>query len=224
MLVAWRAQAALAPADAGRGRALLIGFGLASLAVAVPFLWRPQPIKRLLAYSSLEHMGVLALGIGIGSPLALAGVAVHVVGHAIAKSLGFTATIPLLRGDPTLARRPARGVARSSPHGAGALGLALLALSGLPPSPLFASELLILLGGFDAGEPVVAIAAAALLALGFLGLAHALIELLFGGRAPRPPRIGPLTAAAGAALLALTVGAVLLPGARVVDVLMGALR
>ena len=64
MLVAWRVKTTL---DAGRRRrdrrgALFLGFGLASLIVAVPFLWRALPWKRLLAYSSLEHMGVLALG------------------------------------------------------------------------------------------------------------------------------------------------------------------
>ena len=48
----------------------------------MPFLWRSLPWKRLLAYSSLEHMGVIALGIGFGTPLALAGVAVHIVAHA----------------------------------------------------------------------------------------------------------------------------------------------
>ena len=68
LLVAWRALATLAVAvGAGAAGALFVGFGLASLIVAVPFLWRPLPWKRLLAYSSLEHMGVIALGIGFGS-------------------------------------------------------------------------------------------------------------------------------------------------------------
>jgi hydrogenase-4 component F len=82
LLVAWRSSQALGPAiGANTARSVLVGFGLLSLAVAVPFLWRPLPWKRLLAYSSLEHMGVIALGIGFGTPLALAGVAVHIAGH-----------------------------------------------------------------------------------------------------------------------------------------------
>ena len=70
LLVAWRSEHALAPVIGAGHRAAtcLIGFGLVSLAVAVPFLWRPLAWKRLLAYSSLEHMGVIALGIGFGSP------------------------------------------------------------------------------------------------------------------------------------------------------------
>ena len=54
-------------------------------------------------------MGILALGMGFVSPLATAGVVVHVAGHALAKSLGFYATIPLLRADPDLSSRPAAG-------------------------------------------------------------------------------------------------------------------
>ena len=88
---------------ASTAQSVLVGFGLLSLAVAVPFLWQPMPWKRLLAYSSLEHMGVIALGIGFGTPLALAGVAVHIVGHALAKALGFYAATPLLGHEPRAA-------------------------------------------------------------------------------------------------------------------------
>ncbi len=101
LLVAWRSQQALAPSIGERtSGGVLVGFGLVSIAVAVPFLWRPQAWKRLLAYSSLEHMGVIALGVGFGGPLALAGVAIHVVGHALAKALGFYAATPLLGHEP----------------------------------------------------------------------------------------------------------------------------
>jgi hydrogenase-4 component F len=196
MLVAWRVQVALAPATGGAATTLFCGFGLASLAIAVPFLWRRLPVKRLLAYSSLEHMGILALGIGFAHPLATAGVVVHVTGHALAKSLGFYATIP--QGAP--------GRVRSA-----ALGLSLGSLSGMPPAPLFVSELLIVAGGVAAGHTAVAIAAVALLALGFLGLAHALIEGTAGGRVAEgtgPPRpLAALTAAVAAAQLALAAGA-----------------
>ena len=125
--------------------------------VAVPFLWRSLPWKRLLAYSSLEHMGVIALGIGFGTPLAIAGVVLHVAGHALAKALG------LLRGAAAAARRSRRRARARRPASlaparptAAAMGVSLVALAGLPPSPLFVSELLILLGGLAAGETAVA--------------------------------------------------------------------
>ena len=110
-LVAWRLALAMTPAVGGDAvRTLFVGFGLVSLAVAVPFLWRPLPWKRLLAYSSLEHMGVIALAIGFQHPLATAGALLHVLGHGVAKSLGFSASVPLLRYQPAGAASP-RGLA-----------------------------------------------------------------------------------------------------------------
>jgi hydrogenase-4 component F len=230
LLVVWRTELALAPALGQTAtRELFLGFGLASLAVAVPFLWRPLPWKRLLAYSSLEHMGILAIGIGIGTPLAIAGVVVHLAGHAVAKSLGFYSAIPLLRQDPGTARRAARGVARFSGPTATAMTVSLVSLAALPPSPLFVSELMILLAGIDAGLLVVSAVAAVLLALGFLGLAHALLEGLFGGRGLRGTGPGPrsaravllLAGVAVAMLVGLTVAAYALPGSALVEGLTG---
>ncbi len=228
LLIAWRAELALAPALGDAVRQLFVGFGLLSLAIAIPFLWRPLPWKRLLAYSSLEHMGILALGIGFGTPLAIAGVVVHVAGHGIAKSLGFYAAIPLLRQDPAAARVAARGVARASSPTAAAMIVSLASLGGLPPSPLFVSEAMVLLGGMEAGLLAVSALAAVLLALGFLGLSHALIEGLLGERRRRERRPSPRSARAVAllgglaavALLALTAAAYALPGSDLVEALM----
>jgi hydrogenase-4 component F len=227
ILVAWRTLDTLGPAlRGGVASATFLAFGLASLAIAVPFLWRPLA-WRLLAYSSLEHMGVLALGIGFATPLATAGVVLHLAGHALAKALGFYAAIPLLHNQPDAAEHPARGLAAASPGTAAAVGVSLGSLSGLPPSPLFFSELLVLLGGIDAGEIVVTAVATTLLALGFLGLAHALIEGVVGGerrrrwrRGRRVRAIERLTAITGAGLIALTVCAYLLPGSTAVRMLM----
>jgi hydrogenase-4 component F len=228
ILVAWRVLITLGPAlRGGVANATFIAFGLASLAIAVPFLWRALAWKRLLAYSSLEHMGVLALGIGFATPLATAGVVLHLAGHALAKALGFYAAMPLLRHQPESARRAPRGIAKLSTGTAAAIGVSLGSLSGLPPSPLFFSELLVLLGGIAAGKLVVTLIAATLLALGFLGLAHALIEGLLGGERQRAWRRGRtvrlterLAWVMGLALLALSAGAALLPGSTVVHMLM----
>jgi hydrogenase-4 component F len=227
LLVAWRSMDALAPVVGGHtASSVLIAFGLASLAVAVPFLWRPLAWKRLLAYSSLEHMGVIALGVGFGSTLALAGVVVHVLGHAIAKSLGFYAATPLLSVRPRAAGHAVGGVARSEPVLGTTMGISLAALAGLPPSPLFVSEVLIVAGGFEAGRGWPAGIAALLLALGFLGLAHALIETTVGRARTRlgtPPQRRPaLTALAAVSLLlllCLTALAPWLPGSELVDTL-----
>jgi hydrogenase-4 component F len=229
LVVAWRSDRALAPAvgdDMAQG--VLIGFGLVSLAVAVPFLWRALPWKRLLAYSSLEHMGVLALGFAFATPLAMAGVVVHVAGHAIAKALGFYAATPLLTHVPAAGGRAATGIGRTSPSLGASMGISLGTLAGLPPSPLFASEVLIVAGGFAAGRPWEAAAAAFLLALGFLGLGHALLETIAGKarrRAPGSPlglrTVVALTALATVALLTLTALAPWLPGSKLVEAMLG---
>jgi hydrogenase-4 component F len=225
-LVAWRLKLTLGEAaGTATADALFVGFGLASMIVAIPFLWRPLPFKRLLAYSSLEHMGILALGIGFGTPLAVAGVVLHVAGHALAKSLGFYASMGLLRIDPKATHQPPAGVAAHSRATAVAMGVSLVALAGLPPSPLFVSEILILLGGVAAGYAAVAAVAVVALALGFLGLLHTLIEGVLGEprRArSRPRRQRPLvalTATLGAGLLALCAAGALLPGSAFVDAL-----
>ncbi len=235
VLVAWRARTALgAGLGAEAGSTVFIGFGLISILVAVPFLWKRLPWKRLLAYSSLEHMGVIALGIGFGTPLAVAGVVLHIAGHALAKALGFYASLPLLRGDRRLGHVAPSGVAAGSPLTASAMAVSLISLAGLPPSPLFISELLILLGGVAAGDVAVVVVAALALALGFLGLVHVLIEGVLGE--PGAPRHaagahapthggGQRTLAlsvglAAAGLIALAVCGVALPGSALIGGLM----
>ena len=142
LLVAWRVKMTLDVAvGATRARALFIGFGLASMVVAVPFLWRPLPWKRLLAYSSLEHMGVIALGIGFGTPLAIAGVVLHVAGHALAKALGLLRrAAAAARSIPTPRTRAPAGVHRPEPaRPPSAMGVSLVALVG--PAALAAVRL-----------------------------------------------------------------------------------
>jgi hydrogenase-4 component F len=232
LLVAWRASQALGPGIGGTtAQSVLLGFGLLSLAVAVPFLWQPLPWKRLLAYSSLEHMGVIAIGIGFGTPLALAGVALHIAGHALAKALGFYAAVPLLGHDPSAADRATAGVARTQPALGTVMVVSVGALAGLPPSPLFASEVLIVDGGFAAGRPWAAALAAVLLALGFLGLAQVLVATTAGESPARDRALAPglrrvtlLAAVTSGCLLALAAAAFWLPGSDLARALVEGIR
>jgi len=228
LLVAWRSEQSLAPVvGPATAQGILIGFGLVSLAVAVPFLWRPLAWKRLLAYSSLEHMGVIALGIGFATPLALAGVAVHIVAHALAKALGFYAAVPLLGHEPRAAGHSVTGIARTKPALGASMGVSIGVLAGLPPFPLFASEVLIVAGGFQAGRTWAAAAATLLLALGFLGLAHALVETTIGKAHRRDPTQAPglrgvavLTGTCVVLLLVLSGAVLWLPGSDLVEALL----
>ena len=227
LVVVWRCEQALAPVVGARtAQSVLIAFGLVSLLVAVPFLWRSLAWKRLLAYSSLEHMGVIGLGIGFATPLAIAGVVIHVAGHAIAKALGFYAATPLLIHEPRAGGHSVTGIGRTRPVLGASMGLSLGALSGLPPSPLFVSEVLIVAGGFEAARSWAAGAAAVLLSLGFLGLAHALLETSVGkarrrdaGLLPGLRGVGVLAVVSLVLLLALAASGFWLPGTELVQAL-----
>ena len=164
--------------------------------------------------------------VGFGTPLALAGVAVHVVGHAIAKALGFYAATPLLRHEPRAAGHAVTGISHTRPELGATLGISLGFLAGLPPSPLFLSELLIVAGGFQSGRPWTAAASTLLLALGFLGLMHALLETTVGkarrrdaGSVPGLRSLSALTAVSTVLLLVLTGIGIWLPGSDLVKAL-----
>jgi hydrogenase-4 component F len=183
MLLAWRLRDAAFSAIGSTANTPLFGFGLLSVAVAIPFLWQPLAWKRLLAYSSLEHMGIIAVGIAFTGPLALAGVVVHVAGHALAKSLGFYAAISLYEIEPNSARHRATGLTGIAPGTSFAMIVSAFTLAGLPPAPLFVSEVLIVFGGIQTGHVVLATILAIFIALAFLGMLIALLALV----EQRPP-------------------------------------
>src|SRR6202046_153836 len=78
-------------------RDVLLAFGVASLLLAALYLFDQRDVKRLLAYSSVEHMGILAIGVSFGAPIALAGVLLHVLAHAAAKGNAFMGADVLVR-------------------------------------------------------------------------------------------------------------------------------
>ena len=92
------ADAALGPAFP---RALFIVVGLASLLVAASLLIAQRDVKRMLAYSSVEHMGLLALGAAAGSPLAIAAVLLHMLGHGLTKSTLFISSGEIAHAEGT---------------------------------------------------------------------------------------------------------------------------
>ena len=156
------ASTGLGPDFASR---LLVAFGLISLAVSLPFMVTQGDLKRLLAYSSVEHMGLATLALGFGGNLALTGLALHLLSHGLAKSTAFLAAGRLVaeRGSRRI-RRLAGSLVRS-PGSGRALLVSMLVLGGFPPSGLFAAEVAILLGGVQAGWGIAAALAATILAL-----------------------------------------------------------
>jgi hydrogenase-4 component F len=129
-------------------RHVLLVFGTLSLLVAGLFVLRQENYKRLLAYSTIEHMGVIALGVGFGSPIAVAGALFHVLNHAAAKGLAFFGSGSLLRRYDTKEIDGVRGAASTLPLSGPMFLTAALALGGLPVSGIFRSEFQIVSGGF----------------------------------------------------------------------------
>ena len=132
-------------------RTTLVAFGVLSLLVGALFIVRQNGIKRLMAYSSVEHMGVVALGFGFGGPLGIAGALYHMLNHSLNKSLMFFGAGNVMRSYGSKEIRNIRDVWARFPV-QGALWLAgAAAITGAPPFGLFLSELVILRAGFERG-------------------------------------------------------------------------
>jgi hydrogenase-4 component F len=128
---------------------LLLVFGAMSLVLAAFFALRQTNYKRLLAYSSIEHMGIVSLGVGIGGPIAAYGAFLHVLVHAAGKTLAFFGAGELLSRFETREVDRVRGVIRLAPFTGVMVLLGALAITGVPPFGIFRSELLIVTGGFS---------------------------------------------------------------------------
>ena len=152
-------------------RNVLLVFGLASLLLAALYLVRQRDIKRMLAYSSVEHMGILAIGMSFGVTLAIVGVLLHVLAHAAAKGTAFFGAGSVLRKFGSKDMSVLRGGVGALPWSGSMLVAAVLALSAMPPFGLFRSEFLIVAGGLSAPRYGVAAVLVALATVAFLGLA-----------------------------------------------------
>jgi hydrogenase-4 component F len=127
----------------------LVLFGAFSLLVGALFIVRQRGVKRLMAYSSIEHMGVVALGLGFGGPLGIAGAFYHMLNHSLNKSLMFFGAGNVMRAYGTKRIGQIHSVAEYFPT-MGALWLAgAVAITGAPPFGLFLSEFTIMRAGLQ---------------------------------------------------------------------------
>ncbi|MGE5577257.1 MAG: hydrogenase 4 subunit F [Syntrophothermus sp.] len=166
---------------------LLLIFGLLSIGVAVPFLLLQHDFKRLLAYSSVEHIGIITAGIGIGGTLGLYGALLHLFNHAFAKSLMFFVAGNITQYYNTKKIARIRGVAQAYPVAGALLLLGAFAIAGSPPFSPFLSEFAIVSAGFAGGHAAAAVLFLFFLALVFGGVIYYVTNMAFG--AP-PPRVG----------------------------------
>ncbi|MGH7578080.1 MAG: proton-conducting transporter membrane subunit [Longimicrobiales bacterium] len=195
-------------------RPVLIAFGLFSLVVAAGFLVGQTDLKRLLAYSSVEHVGFLVLGLGLGG-VGAQGAVLHVLNNGLAKGWLFlvAGNVVLATGSSTAAKN--RGLVRVLPVSGILLVLGLFAVTGSPPFGLFISEFTILRAAAGAGHPWIAALVLLMLAVIFVGMAAMILEMALGAPAPgvaavRESRwlvIGPVVLATAVLLLGIYIPA-----------------
>jgi hydrogenase-4 component F len=163
-------QVAAATLGSAMPREAMFAFGIASLLLAALYVFGQQDIKRLLAYSSVEHMGILAIGVSFGAPIALAGVFLHVLAHAAAKGNAFMGAGVLVVKYRTKQISAIRGGLDLLPWSGPLFLLAIFALSALPPSGIFRSEFQIVAGGLGQKNYAAAAVLVILVTVAFFGL------------------------------------------------------
>jgi len=184
---------------------MLLIFGALSLIGASLLMIVQRDLKRLLAYSSVEHMGMVATGIGIGVPLGLYGALLHTFNHSAAKSLLFFAAGNVRENFGTLQLDRISGMARTLRGTSVFLVIGVLAIVGLPPFSLFVSEFAILNAAFSQEKFAVVTAVLLALVIGFGALMFQLQRMLSGDAAAlEKPRMS-LTETAAMALCAAMV-------------------
>ena len=158
---------------------LMIALGLASLIFAGFMLYRRDDIKRLFAYSSIEHMGIITFAFGMGGPLANFAGLLHMTMHSLTKLAIFFAVghIAQVKGTQKIAN--IRGLTESHPVLGWALVAGVMAIAGLPPFGVFMSEFLVVSSTF-ARQPLLAIPLAFGLLVAFGALLMRVVELAFG--------------------------------------------
>lgn len=167
---------------------LLVVFGLLSMGLAAVFILRQSDFKRMLAYSSVEHMGILAVGFGLGGAGAF-GSLLHAFNHSLTKAALFLLAGNILAAYGTKSIKEVRGVVRMLPV-TGVLWVAgFFAITGAPPFGAFMSKFTVLKAALDGEHVVVAVLFLVLLALVFIGMANIVLQMAYGsvsGDLPRP--------------------------------------
>jgi hydrogenase-4 component F len=158
---------------------ILIGFGLLSMLVAAVFIFNQSGYKRMLAYSSIENMGIIAFGVGIGG-LATYGAMLHLIHHSLIKSSLFLSSGNILLGYGSKLIANTGNMARLFPKTCTAFFAGFAGISGFPPFGIFVSELLIILGAFQKGRTISISIFILALVLIFAGASRLVMKMCFG--------------------------------------------
>ncbi|HYL19303.1 MAG TPA: hydrogenase 4 subunit F [Burkholderiales bacterium] len=174
---------------------LMMGFGLLSVLVAAFFLSRQKDVKRLFAYSSVEHMGIITFAFGMGGPVASFAGLLHMTAHSLTKSAIFFAVGHATQKTGTQVIDQIRGLIHTSPVVGWGLMLGAIAILGIPPFGVFASEFLILTTAMQQ-QPWATPILLTGLAVAFAAIFSKAQAMVFGTttaqRLPHPPAVLPV--------------------------------
>ncbi|MEI8349528.1 MAG: hydrogenase 4 subunit F [Candidatus Omnitrophota bacterium] len=183
---------------------LFILFGLISLGVACLFLLVQKHIKRFFAYSSIEHVGIISVGFGIGGSLGFYAALLHIFNHAVTKSLLFFAAADVVKKYKKDNMHIIKGVVNALPFTGIMLVLGMFAIAGMPPFSIFFSELLILIAGFSKGAYAVSSLLLLFIVVIFGAIIFHLSQILFGKK-PQDMPVGREAASSKLAFIILMI-------------------
>ena len=184
-------------ASFGAMRNLLIGFGIFTALLAAIIMGHQRNYKRMLAYYSMENMGIILVGFALGG-IGIVGAAVQIVAHAFAKSSAFYESGNILVAYESKSMAEVQGVAWRLKYSGHLFALSCLAVTGAPPFGVFVGEFMILTMALSTGNVALVLLLAAVYIYGFIGLNRQSVRMVFGqgsagqqadgttpGRAPR---------------------------------------
>jgi hydrogenase-4 component F len=190
---------------------VLLVFGIVSVVVATPFILVQHDMKRLLGYHSVEHVGIVALGLGFGGRVGTYGALLHVINHGVTKALVFLVAGDAIGRYGTRDMRIMKGFLGIAPLAGTLLLMGAFSLAGTPPFSIFVSELMVIRAGIAAGRHVTVAAFLLMVVIIFAGLILHVGQMAFGvadpsaqrGREATSPLLGMLILAAVMVLLGL---------------------
>ena len=172
-------RSASAGADAGFAREIMVFMGLLSMAFAAVFMVRQRDFKRMLAYSSVEHMGILVLGVGIGG-LAVYGALLHLINNGLTKGVLFLSAGNIHRAYGSKLTDDVQGALKRVPLSGGLFLAGFLAITGSPPFGPFVSEFTIVSAAAGSGQYVATGLFLLLLGVVFIGMGATVLAVVQG--------------------------------------------
>ncbi len=166
-------------ASFGAMQNLLIGFGVFTALLAAIIMGHQRNYKRMLAYSSMENMGIILVGFALGG-IGVVGAAVQIVAHAFAKSSAFYESGNILVAYESKSMAEVQGVARRLKYSGYLFALSCLAVTGAPPFGVFVGEFMILAMALSTGNVALVLLLAAVYVYGFIGLNRQSVKMVFG--------------------------------------------